>query len=83
MQGTVEHFIIIVVQSLVYTFTNYWYTLSTQETVPKSMGFWWGFLNQVQILCDDILYLYIHSISTLYWNLCSGLFIGITKCDHF
>lgn len=27
-------------------------------------------------------YVYIHSISTLYWNLCSGLFLGITKCDH-
>lgn len=52
-----------------YTFTNFCYTFS-------------NYIQFYMMIFYTYTYVYIHSISTLYWNLCSGLFLGITKCDY-
>lgn len=52
-----------------YTFTNFCYTFS-------------NYIQFYMMIFYTYTYVSIHSISTLYWNLCSGLFLGIAKCDH-
>lgn len=52
-----------------YTFTNFCYTFS-------------NYIQFYVMIFYTYTYVYIHSISTLYWNLCSGLFLGIAQCDH-
>lgn len=52
-----------------YTFTNFCDTFS-------------NYIQFYVMIFYTYTYVYIHSISTLYWNLWSGLFLGIAKCDH-
>lgn len=77
----VQRILYIVVQSLVYFYQLLVYLVYSGNSTKT----YEVFLNYIQfyvMIFYTYTYVYIHSISTLYWNLCSGLFLGITKCDH-